>query len=205
MDETGKIRAPLVAVTGGIGAGKSAALATFGELGAAILDCDQVVHRLLQRDDVREAVAAALGLEPIPAGDDGRRRLADLVFKDESRLERLEVILHPLVRREIEDWRRLDTTTGAPLAVVEIQLLFEAGMEDMFDAVVLVTAPVDVRRARVESRNSAADFERRSARQMPDRKKGSRCQYSFENDGDPEELVNFVHGVYNELARDLRG
>ncbi|MHB0915036.1 MAG: dephospho-CoA kinase [Thermoleophilia bacterium] len=202
MEKTGKISAPLVALTGGIGAGKSAALAVFAELGAAVLDCDRVVHRLLQRDDVRAAVAAALGLEALPAGDDGRRALADLVFSDDARLERLEAILHPLVRREIEDWRRLDATAAASLAVVEIQLLFEAGMDDMFDARVLVTAPLNTRRARLEDRLDAADFDRRSARQMSDREKGGRCEYRFDNGGAPGELADFVRGVYCELARE---
>lgn len=195
------IPTPLVALTGGIGSGKSTALAIFASLGAAVLDCDQLVHRLLESDDVRRRVAETLDMEVIPYGKEGRGLVADQVFSDEDRLERLEAVLHPLVRAEIEAWRKSDVVTAAPLAVVEIQMLFEAAMDDIFDVLVLVTAAAETRRERVSSKLAEKDFNRRSGQQLPDVDKRARCDLTYDNVGDLAGLEAFVRETFDSLSR----
>ncbi|MHB1390156.1 MAG: dephospho-CoA kinase [Thermoleophilia bacterium] len=189
-----------LALTGGIGSGKSTALTMFGVHGAAVLDSDQVVHRLLQRCDVRERVAAGLGIETVAAGEAGRRRLADVVFSDPAQLDRLQQVIFPLVRAELEAWLATPGTQGAPLAVVELPMLFEAQLTDLFDQVVLITAAAAIREARHAVRVTRADFERRSARQLPEAEKRVLADIVFDNDGSPEELDLFVAGLVQRLT-----
>ncbi len=190
-----------ISLTGGTGSGKSTALAFFSGLGAACLDSDKVVHRLLERPDVRRLVAESLGLDGLPVGEPGRRRLAEVVFGDRARLTALEKVLFPLVREEIRAWFDQNEVKQAPAAVVEIPLLFEAGMEDLFDRVVLITAPRELRRRRQSGRMEPADFESRVARQMPEAGKRRRADTVFENEGPPARLEEFIREFMAVLKR----
>jgi dephospho-CoA kinase len=177
-----------VAVTGGIAAGKSETLASFARHGAAVASSDEVVHRLLAEDeDVREAIRARWGDDAV----DDRARIGQIVFADRSELEWLEQLLHPKTRDAVEAWLAEQT---APVAVVEIPLLYETGGESRFDKVVVVTAPADVRHVR------RGDFADREARLIPDEEKLRRADYAFINDGSLEALDAFVARVVKELA-----
>ena len=174
-----------VAITGGIGAGKSEALAAFGRHGAATLSADEVVHDLIAHDDeVRAALRDQLGSTE-------RAQLADAVFGDAERLAWLEELLHPRVRERTDAWLE---QVEAPVAVVEIPLLYETGGERRFDKVVVVTAPAAVR----SSRSSAAGGTR-EARLIPDPEKAARADYVYENNGSLEELEQFVAAVLADL------
>ena len=143
-----KHRPTRIALTGGIGSGKSTALTMFAARGAEVINSDHVVHKLLQRRDVRERISDALGIGRIAAGEEGRRMLAQVVFFDDHKLEKLEEIIFPLVRDVIESWMSTDKVRSAPLVVAEVPMLFEASMADMFDYVVLITAPEEIRQTR---------------------------------------------------------
>jgi dephospho-CoA kinase len=183
-----------VAITGGIGAGKSEALKAFQRHGAAVLSSDEIVHRLLAEDDeVRAAVREQLGGGVFDERDQiDRSRVADRVFGDPELLAWLEGLLHPRVVREYLAWREKQ---DAPLTVTEVPLLYEVGGETRFDAVVLITAPAEMRE---ERRGSAAD---RESRLIPDEEKAKRAGYVYENTGSLEELDRFVAGVVEELSR----
>ncbi|MER3487502.1 MAG: dephospho-CoA kinase, partial [Chloroflexota bacterium] len=176
-----------VAVTGGIGAGKSEALAAFRRQGAAVLSADEIVHRLYACDrEVREALLARYGTTD-------RSRIGAIVFSDPDELAWLEGLIHPRVRREYLAW--LEAVADTDLAVVEVPLLYETGAERLFDAVVLVTAPDEVRRQR-----AGAWVEERSRRLIPDEEKARRADFVYLNEGTLEELDAFVA----EVARRLR-
>jgi dephospho-CoA kinase len=182
-------RRPLaVAVTGGIAAGKSEALAAFGRHGAATLSADALVHDLLAHDEeVRAAIRDRWGDEAV--GD--RRRIGEIVFRDRHELEWLERLLHPKTRAAADAWL---ATVEEPIAVVEVPLLYETGGESRFDTVVVVTAPPEVRAAR---RDSIAE---REARLIPDSEKAKRADFAFVNDGSLESLDAFVAGVVEVLC-----
>lgn len=188
-----------VAITGGIGAGKSEALRAFERHGAATTSADEIVHHLLATDDaVRDALVARLGERIL--GDDGRpdrRRIGELVFADREALAWLEALLHPLVSQTYMEWReRLGELADAPpVCVTEVPLLYEVGGEARFDAVVVVTAPPALREQR---RQVPADD--RDARLLPDEEKVARADYAYVNDGSLADLDAFVASVMHDLV-----
>jgi dephospho-CoA kinase len=187
-----------VAITGGIGAGKSEALKAFARNGAATVSSDEIVHHLLRRPEVREAVVARMGNGIVaPDGEIDRGALATVVFNDRDALAWLEELLHPLVSTEYLEWReQLAALPDAPrVSVTEVPLLYETGSDERFDKVVVITAPSKLRRARSEV--TADD---RESRLIPDAEKLQRADFAFKNTGSLEELDAFVKSVMAELT-----
>ena len=188
-----------VAITGGIGAGKSEALAAFARHGAATVSSDDIVHRLLREDlGVREALLDRLGEDVLDeASQVDRAAIADIVFQDREALAWLEALLHPLVVAEYLQWRdRLVELPNPPaVSATEVPLLYEVGGENRFDKVVVITAPADLRaeRARVS-------VDERSDRLIPDDEKVKRADFAYVNDGSLEDLDAFVARVMEALA-----
>ena len=188
-----------VAITGGIGAGKSTALDAFRRHGAATVSSDEIVHHLLRTDpEVKKALVERLGDEVLD-GDriPDRERIALKVFKDREALDFLEKLLHPLVSREYLEWR--EQLAGLPtpprVCVTEVPLLYEVGAETRFDKVVVITAPSKLR----ESRRGGRTDDRES-RLLPDREKAKRADFAYVNTGTPEELDAWVAGVMATLS-----
>ena len=180
-----------VAVTGGIGAGKSEALEAFERHGAAVVSTDDIVHRLIAEDaEVRAALERRLGTTE-------RGRIAKIVFADPRELSWLEHLLHPLVREECERWLE-GLGDLVEVAVVEIPLLYETGGEKRFDAVVVITAPQELRAARAK-----VPLEGRAGRLIPDDEKMRCADFAYVNEGTLEELDDFVADVLEELRRAL--
>ena len=188
-----------VAITGGIAAGKSTALASFRHHGAATVSSDEIVHHLLGTDpEVKEKLVERLGEEIL--GDDGapdRERIAIRVFRDREALDFLEKLLHPLVSREYMTWREQLAALPSPPAVcvTEVPLLYEVGAETRFDKVVVITAPSKLREAR-----RGAWQDDRESRLIPDREKAKRADFTYVNTGTPEELDAWVEGVMATLT-----
>jgi dephospho-CoA kinase len=193
-------RRPLaVAITGGIGAGKSTALASFRRHGAATVSSDEIVHELLKHDTVTRAIVERMGNGVVgPRGELDRGAIATVVFNDPAALAWLESLLHPLVSAEYLAWReQLAGLPDAPrVCVTEVPLLYEAGSESSFDKVVVVTAPSKLRRAR-----SSSATPEREQRLIPDREKAARADFVYSNTGSIEDLDRFVAGVMAELVR----
>jgi len=187
-----------VAITGGIGAGKSEALAAFARHGAATVSSDQIVHHLLKQPEVRDRVIGRMGYGIVDdRGEIDRGALGMVVFNDPKALVWLEKLLHPLVAAEYLEWRdQLGRLENPPrLCVTEVPLLYESGGEKRFDKVVVITAPTKLRRSR-----SLVATEERESRLLPDAKKVKRADYSFKNTGSLEELDAFVASVVRDLT-----
>jgi dephospho-CoA kinase len=179
------VRPLRVAVTGGIGAGKSEVLRAFARRGVPTISADEVVHDLIARDpEVRAALEERFGTTD-------RAGIAGIVFRDREELDWLEALLHPRVASVRDEWL---ADLDAPVAVVEIPLLYETGGERGFDAVVLVTAPDDLRRGR-----KPAAVDSRSARLIPDHVKAGKADFVYVNDGTLEQLDAFVGDVLEQL------
>ena len=186
----------LVGLTGGIASGKSTALRAFARLGIPTLSSDAIVHELYRTPEVRGTVVAELGAGVLgPDGEIDRSRVAALAFADPAVLRRLEQLLHPLVGHELERWKAAETDGGARLLVHEVPLLFEAGLQDRYDATVLVTAPDDVRAARDPDR-----FAERRSSQMSEESKARLATYVYVNTGTPEELEGWVADLVRSLT-----
>jgi dephospho-CoA kinase len=188
-----------VAITGGIGAGKSTALASFRRHGAATVSSDEIVHHLLHSDpEVKRALVERLGDEILdPDGVPDRERIALRVFKDREALDFLEKLLHPLVSREYLEWReQLGKLPNPPqVCVTEVPLLYEVGADARFDKVVVITAPRQLREAR---RGLLRDD--RESRLLPDREKVKRADFAYVNTGTPDELDAWVGEVMATLT-----
>jgi dephospho-CoA kinase len=192
---------PCLGLTGGIGAGKSAALAEFARLGAAVLSSDAVVHGLYARPDVVAAVRDRFGPGVLaPDGTVDRAALGARAFAEEGGIRFLEDLLHPRIGAEREAWiaRARAADPPPPLLVCEVPLLFEAGLRDRFDAVLVVTASPEVRRARVEARGQS--FAARAGRQWDEERKVAAADHHLVNDGDLAALHAWVAEVFRAHA-----
>jgi dephospho-CoA kinase len=187
-----------VALTGGVGAGKSEALRMFKELGAATLSSDEVVHDLLRNDsEIRTRLEERFGAGLLTGeGEIDRAVLGRLVFKNPEGLYYLESVLHPRVIREQRLFReQLAASPDAPaICVIEVPLLYEVRGEGRFDRVVVITASVALRRQRAGSR-----LDEREERLISDAEKVRRADFVFRNDGSLAELEAFVGDVWQQL------
>jgi dephospho-CoA kinase len=189
-------RVPFVGLTGGLGAGKSEALKALGELGAATLSTDAVVHELLQGDELRAEVVERLGPDVAPGGSLDRSRIADAVFGDDDARGWLEGFLWPRVGARVAEWKaEVDTADPPPpAAVVEVPLLFESGMDAACDHTIAVIADEAIRAERAGARGHAA-VESRAGRQLPQSEKAERADFVIRNDGGLDELKQALSRV----------
>jgi dephospho-CoA kinase len=167
----------VIGLTGGIGMGKSAAAERFAEHGIPVFNADTCVHRLYEGEAVEAIESAFPGVAK--DGRIDRKLLSEQIAGSPERLLRLERIVHPLVVAAELDFLRAAEKDGAPLAVLEIPLLFETGADSRVDVTVVVSAPHDVQRARVLSRPgmTADKLEHLLARQLPDAERRTRADY----------------------------
>jgi dephospho-CoA kinase len=193
---------PFVGLTGGIGAGKSTALAALERLGAACLSTDRVVHELYEQPEVRDAMVARFGSGVLASGEIERSALAQRAFATPEDRSWLEGQLWPRVGERMASWREQLARSSPPpsAAVVEVPLLFESGMDGAFDATIAVLADEEVRAERAAARGHQALAER-STRQLSQQEKAQRATYTVLNDGTVEELERKLSAVLDMLAR----
>ena len=198
--EGARARIPFVGLTGGIGAGKSEALAALERAGAATLSSDAVVHELYATDAVRGELVERLGPEVAPGGEVDRDAVARLVFSDPDQRAWLEGYLWPRVGERIWSWREeLGARSDPPrAAVVEVPLLFEAGMDQVFDHTIAVIADDDLRADRIGERGHVGVASRES-RQLPQEKKAERADFTVRNDGTVQELEEVLAGILETI------
>jgi dephospho-CoA kinase len=188
-----------IGLTGGIAAGKSEALAAFSRLGAATLSSDAVVHELLESEPLLSRLSERWGPEVVADGGVDRARIGEIVFADPEQLTWLEQQIHPLVGERIGHWL-LGLPPATEIAVIEVPLLFESGMEAAFDTTVAVVSADEVRSRRAAARGHAL-VDEREARQLPQDEKAQRAEHTVANDGSLEDLENSLSAL---IAR-LRG
>ncbi|MGB8485148.1 MAG: dephospho-CoA kinase, partial [Xanthobacteraceae bacterium] len=167
----------VLGLTGSIGMGKSTTARFFAEEGVPVLDADAVVHALYDGEAVAAIEAAFPGTSK--DGRIDREELSRRVVGDPAALKRLESIVHPLVRAAQARFLADAERSGAPVAVLDVPLLFETGGDQRVDAVVVVSAPADVHRARTLDRAgmTAEKFDALMQKQMPDAEKRRRADF----------------------------
>ena len=193
---------PLIGLTGGMGAGKSTALKALERLGAAVQSSDAVVHELYEGATLREAVLARWGEDVAPGGVVDRAEVARRAFADEDGRAWLEAMIWPLVGERMGTWlAQARALEPAPRAiVVEVPLLFEAGMEGIYDVTIAVVAAEELCARRAAGRGHELIAER-AARQLSQAEKAARATYVVANDGSVEELERALSAVLGELGR----
>jgi len=196
---------PLIGLTGGMGAGKSTALAALERLGAAVLSTDSVVHELYEDEQLCGALVRRWGPAVAPAGVVDRAAVAERAFAHVEDRAWLEGLLWPLVGARVATWLRQVREApreGQPrprAAVVEIPLLFESGMETLYDATIAVISEEQVRRERASERGHAL-VDERAARQLSQDEKARRATFVVRNDGSKEDLARELSVVLDKLS-----
>jgi dephospho-CoA kinase len=188
-----------VGLTGGIGAGKSEALAAFERRGVAVLSTDKVAHDILDDEVVQTALVERWGKGIAPDGVVDRNRVGEIVFGDREELAWLESVTHPRVGAHVLEWRQ-SLGPDVDVAVVEVPLLFEAAMEDAFDTTLAVVADDEIRDARLRERGQAG-LEGREDRQLDQDEKERRADHVIRNDASLEELDREVNQLIDELRK----
>lgn len=192
----------IVGLTGSIGMGKSTVAKMFAEEGAPSFDSDAAVHQLYAKGG---AAVAAVGAEFPTAIQDGavdRARLSPLVLENLAALKRLEQIVHPFVRQAQVDFAEAERAKGTAVVVFDIPLLLEGKNADLFDKIVVVSAPADVQRARVLARPGMTEEKLAQilARQMPDAEKRARADFVIDTGGPFEATRAQVRAVLDALG-----
>jgi dephospho-CoA kinase len=190
--------APFVGLTGAVASGKTAALDALERLGAATLSTDRVTHELLTRGEVADRLIQRWGAEVAPGGRVDRERVGAIVFERPEELRWLESVLHPAVGARVAEWRNA-LPDETPLAVVEVPLLFETGMDAAFDATVCIVAPDEIRAERAGARGTGMLAER-EANQLSQEEKAARATHVVENRGTPAELERALSELMPKLT-----
>ena len=192
---------PFVGLTGGLGAGKSTALAALRELGAEVLSSDAVVHELYESPQLLAALTARFGPEIAPGGRLDREALAGRVFARQDDRAWLEGLVWPLVAERVAGWLAEVRARQPPprAAVVEVPLLFEAGLAGGYDATIAVVADERVRRERASARGHALVAEREQ-RQLSQADKARRATFVVRNDGSERGLALQLSAVLDKLV-----
>lgn len=194
----------VVGLTGSIGMGKSTTAAMFAEAGAPVYDADAEVHRLYAAGGAAVAPVEAAFPGVSRDGAIDRALLGQRVLGDQAALDRLNAIVWPLMRQAREDFFERARAAGKSLVVLDIPLLLETGGEKSVDAVVVVSAPQPVQRARVLERDGMTEekFEALHARQMPDHEKRAKATWIVDTGQGLEHARAQVHAILAALRKD---
>ena len=184
-------------MTGGIGAGKSTALDALERLGAETLSSDVVVRDLLTTDELRDLLVERWGERVAPDGEVDRSAVAEIVFVDDDERKWLESQLHPRVVQAMIEFRT-NLKPETDVAVIEVPLLYETGMDQAFDEVIVVTAGDALRDERLVARGDAAVGGREAA-QLAQAEKAARADHVVVNEGSVEELERELAAVFEEI------
>jgi dephospho-CoA kinase len=190
-----------VALTGGIGSGKSETGEILGNLGAIVIDSDELAKTAVERGNPAfNEIIEKFGDFVLSNGDLDRKKLSDLVFSDEAKRKSLEAIIHPRVRKAFEEI--VENLPGDSIVVNQIPLLVETKGEQSFDYVITVVAPMELRRERLRERGMKDfEIERRILSQVSDKEREQISDYIIDNSGDRESLLRQVEEIYKELKK----
>jgi len=191
----------ILCLTGSLGMGKSVTAKFFAEEGVPVHDSDATVHALYEGEAVPAIEAAFPGTTA--AGKVDRGKLAASVVNDKAALARLEAIVHPLVGAARDKFLAAAQARGAPVVVLDIPLLFEIGGENLCDAVVVVSAPAEVQRARALQRPGMTEdkFAALVAKQMPDAEKRRRADFIVDSSQGFEHARTQVRDILRAVAK----
>jgi dephospho-CoA kinase len=188
-----------VALTGGIGSGKSTAGDFFEDLGAVVVDADQLAREVIERGtDGFDELVATFGDEILTNGILDRRKLGEIVFADPKARKTLEEIIHPRVAEAFDEI--VQESPADSVIVYQIPILVETKGEDRFDYVITVESNLDLRIARLKERGMKSyEIDARLKTQASDEQRAAIADLIFKNDGDLDQLLRQVENVYEDV------
>ena len=188
-----------VALTGGIGSGKSLAGEYFELIGATVIDSDQLAREVVERGtEGFDEIVVAFGDEILRDGNLDRAKLAQLIFEDPKAKSTLEAIVHPRIQEAFDEI--LERSLPGDVVIYQIPLLVETGAQDRFDFIITVSAPLELRRKRLLERGMKSyEIEKRISAQATDAEREEVADFIFMNDGDADDLLRLVENIYEDL------
>jgi dephospho-CoA kinase len=191
----------VVALTGGIGAGKSLVAQYFSELGARVVDADQLSRIAIERGSAGfDEVITRFGESILRNGDVDRKALGEIIFKDKSAKADLEAIIHPRVRELF--FEVVNDLAADEILIYEIPLLVETGAASNFDQIITVEADLEIRKSRLLKRGMfISEIESRLAAQASPAEREAVATHIIENSGDEDQLLRKVENLWEELQR----
>jgi dephospho-CoA kinase len=191
----------VVALTGGIGAGKSLVAQYFSELGARVVDADQLSRIAIERGSKGfDEVVTRFGESILRNGDIDRKALGEIIFKDKSAKADLEAIIHPRVRELF--FEVVNDLAADEILIYEIPLLVETGAASNFDQIITVEADLEIRKSRLLKRGMfSSEIESRLAAQASPSEREAVATHVIENSGDEDQLLRKVENLWEELQR----
>lgn len=194
-----------IAVTGGAGSGKSLVCKRFRDLGAAVIDCDELAREAVAPgSSAYRQIVAYFGKSVVCAdGALNRRQLRRKIVSDHDARSVLNGIIHPEIIRLMQARMARAEAAGKEIIVVEVPLLFELGLEDRFDAVIVVSVSSEVQLQRLAARDNISLDQARAlaATQMPDAQKRRKAMFLIENNGSIEDLTRTVDELYKKFCQ----
>lgn len=189
----------VVALTGGIGAGKSLVANYLFTLGAQVIDADQLARAAIERGSAGfDEVIATFGDSILKDGDIDRRALGEIIFNDPEKRKLLEGIIHPRVQQALADARK--SLLEDEILIYEIPLLVETNAASKFDLVITVEAPLEARIERLKARGLyQSEIEKRMANQVTPDERRAIANFVIENEGNEEELLRKVEALWEDL------
>ena len=193
----------VVALTGGIGAGKSTVAQNFAELGALVIDADQLARMAIERgSDGFAEVLLRFGDEIVLNGDIDRKKLAEIVFSDEAARKDLEKIIHPRVQAIFSE--AVEDLDEDDILIYEIPLLVETDAAEKFDYVITVEADLELRKSRLLKKGLyISQIEKRMAAQATQESREAIADYVIYNDGDEDSLLRKVENLWESVLQPL--
>ena len=191
-----------VALTGGIGSGKSVAAKFFADLGALVVDSDELSREVIDRGTKGfDEVVTTFGDEILSAGAIDRKKLAQIVFSDDAKRRKLENIIHPRVREAFE--AIVAKAKAGDIVINQIPLLVETSGGSRFNKIIAITSSIEARRSRLKERGmSDFEIEERMKSQVSESERLKIADYVLSNDGTKDELLNQVEKIFEQLRID---
>ena len=192
-----------IGLTGGIGSGKSTVASAFAKLGIPIYYADQAAKRLMNEDtELRKEIIGLFGKQAYVNGTLNKQQIAFIVFNDKDKLNRLNSKVHPVVRKDYQEWTKKQ---DASYNIREAAILFESGSYKDCDKVILVTAPEELRIQRVMERDdvSKEDVLLRIRQQWNDEEKAKRAQFVIKNEG-LSSINEGVSEIHKSILKSLK-
>ena len=187
-----------IGITGNIASGKSTVENIIKEFGYDVFDADEMTHRIL--NEAKSDIVKIFSEEDvITNGQIDRKIVASIVFSDNNKLKMLESIIHPKVKQEILNI--LNSCQNKKAVFVSVPLMFEAGFEDIFDKIIFVSAPENLRLKRLMLRNNLTEEDalKRIKSQLPESNKISKSSYIIKNDSDIEQIIPQIKVILSDI------
>ncbi|GAB6071759.1 dephospho-CoA kinase [Venenivibrio stagnispumantis] len=190
-----------IGLTGSIGTGKSTVLNIFKSLGVNTISADEIVHKLLEEENIKEKILKHFGKDILQEGKINRKKLASIVFENPEKRKILESILHPLVFEYIQNW--FENIKDEKIAIAEVPLMIETGSYKHYDKIIVVYAPKEIQLKRCLKKGlTEEEAIKRINAQMDIEEKIKYADYIIENTKDLEYLQKQVKDVYQKILSD---